>query len=503
MKFCRVILIGIFFTFSAKAVEDELYTKVDEVHSLKVNSRSTFYSNSFRKYFSDYSNYKVSLIDENITFKAERFLGFWVNDFKKNMICTSTEYNKHKDYLRYVYRLLYISLMAQSLEEYSLYLRKFNGEKVDPVNELKGCRPNSQDMKKFVARLNKYDFSKRSRLIGELLPSEKVKELERIKKNQSPFLNHFICSGPSCTEKLLIKKLKENIQKISREIKDSCETNLPLQKLSQKKILLSLIYDSPALNIFENDSLKNTCLQKLNEREFQSQGKGELESVLSQILSFKQVNRYSDIVGNNPLGNLFNFGALRYFDNLGLGDLIFEEVKVASIKKPIEIKQIIKVIKKKKISKNIIKKIKKIEQKTKKIEAKKYELSAIEKAVLYFQVKNKSINVDMDKFSLDYPKMKKEFIKIQKPLKKFQTRKSLNIMKRIDKLGEKRQPFPLKFLKFLIDFDFHQGLYNILAEIGDEFYLLNDVEGKKTPFRIQLKNDESTNYKWNIKVIGL
>ena len=99
--------------------------------------------------------------------------------------------------------------------------------------------------------------------------------------------------------------------------------------------------------------------------------------------------------------------------------------------------------------------------------------------------------------------MKKDFIKIQKPLEKFQTRKSLNIMRRIDKLGKKLQPFPLKFLKFLIDFNFHQGLYNILAEIGDEFYVINDVESKKKPFKILLKNDESTNYKWKIKIIDL
>ena len=69
-----------------------------------------------------------------------------------------------------------------------------------------------------------------------------------------------------------------------------------------------------------------------------------------------------------------------------------------------EIKQIIKAIKKRKVDIKIIKKIQKIEQKTKKREEKKYELSAIERALLYFKVKKQNIDVDMDKFSLDYQK---------------------------------------------------------------------------------------------------
>jgi len=117
-------------------------------------------------------------------------------------------------------------------------------------------------------------------------------------------------------------------------------------------------------------------------------------------------------------------------------------------------------------------------------------------------VKNKITDVDMEKFNLDYPGIKKDFIKLQSALVKFQTRKSLNVMKRIDKLGELKQPFPLKFLKFLIDFDSHQGLYNILAEIGEEFYVINDIEKSKKPFKIKLSNDEKTNYKWAIKVIS-
>ena len=119
MKLCKTLLLVVFSILSADAEEVTLYTKVDDSFELKVNPRGTLYSNQFKSYFSDFSHLKENLIDQNATLKAERFLGFWINDFKKNMVCTSTEYGRHRDYLRYVYRLLYISLMSETLEEYS------------------------------------------------------------------------------------------------------------------------------------------------------------------------------------------------------------------------------------------------------------------------------------------------------------------------------------------------------------------------------------------------
>ena len=59
------------------------------------------------------------------------------------------------------------------------------------------------------------------------------------------------------------------------------------------------------------------------------------------------------------------------------------------------------------------------------------------------------------------------------------------------------------FLKYLIDFDYHQGLWNILAILGDHFYVLNDIEKKSDPIKIHLSNDLSTNYGWQIEVVGI
>tara|TARA_B100000925_G_scaffold271612_1_gene234968 strand:- start:2982 stop:4490 length:1509 start_codon:yes stop_codon:yes gene_type:complete len=490
------------FSFDGYSEEVVYYSKYDRQFGVKTNSLGTFYSNSFKQYTSDFSFQTENLIDASLSLKIERFLGFWINDFKKNMVCTSQEYSQYRDYLRYVYRLLYISLLAETQEELSLYLLKLGGQKMDPLRGIAECKPQSVDMKKFISRASSFDFANRSRLVGELLPSEKKELMAKIKKGKETFINHYFCKIQDCKIKELLRNMNDLYVLINTEIRALCEETGSLQVMENKQLLLSLIYNSPALNIFESDKMKSACLNKINDKELKKDGRKSLVELMGMVLKFKQSGKFSGVVGNNALGNLFNFGALKYFDNLGLGDLIFEEVKVAKSNKPLEIKKIIKVIKKKKISKSVVKKIEKIELKTKKAEEKKYELSAIEEALLYFRVKGREAPVDMDKFSLDYPEIKKDFMKKQIALERFQTRKSLGLMKRVDKLGEKNRPFPLKFLKFLIDFDYHQGLYNVLAEIGGDFYVVNDIEKKKKSFKINLRNDEQTNYKWNIKVVG-
>ena len=85
----------------------------------------------------------------------------------------------------------------------------------------------------------------------------------------------------------------------------------------------------------------------------------------------------------------------------------------------------------------------------------------------------------MIKFQSDYQEAKVKIGEIKKPLESFQTQKSLQVMKQLDSLGQRKQPFPLIFLKYLIDFDYHQGLFNVVRIIGEEFYVINDFEKKE------------------------
>ena len=72
-------------------------------------------------------------------------------------------------------------------------------------------------------------------------------------------------------------------------------------------------------------------------------------------------------------------------------------------------------------------------------------------------------------------------------------------MKDFDKLGEKSAPMRLLFLKYLIDNNYHQGLYNVLAILGEKFYVKNDLVKKDSKaYRMQIQNDESTNNRWQL-----
>jgi hypothetical protein len=92
-------------------------------------------------------------------------------------------------------------------------------------------------------------------------------------------------------------------------------------------------------------------------------------------------------------------------------------------------------------------------------------------------------------------------VDISVPISKFQTRAALNDMKTYDNLGSINAPVGLIFLKYLIDTENHQGLFNITTVLGEKFYVVNDIEKKEKAVYIQLLNDSSTNNKWQITLI--
>ena len=58
----------------------------------------------------------------------------------------------------------------------------------------------------------------------------------------------------------------------------------------------------------------------------------------------------------------------------------------------------------------------------------------------------------------------------------------------------------MAFIKYMIDYGLHPGLYNLTGELGNKFYVRNDIEHKNVPVLITLSNDKSTSYKWKIVV---
>jgi hypothetical protein len=104
----------------------------------------------------------------------------------------------------------------------------------------------------------------------------------------------------------------------------------------------------------------------------------------------------------------------------------------------------------------------------------------------------------MEIFRDDFEFTSELIAELSGPIKKFQTRAAITEMKAYDNIGSANAPIGLMFIKFLIDTENHQGLYNIITVIGDKFYVNNDLEGKVESHLIQIKNDSSTKNRWQL-----
>jgi hypothetical protein len=83
------------------------------------------------------------------------------------------------------------------------------------------------------------------------------------------------------------------------------------------------------------------------------------------------------------------------------------------------------------------------------------------------------------------------------------TREALKEMMTYDKLGLKDGPVPLLFIKFMIDMQEHQGLWNLISVLGDKFYVSNEIDSTfaVVPELIHLVNNDSTGNQWTLFVI--
>jgi hypothetical protein len=113
------------------------------------------------------------------------------------------------------------------------------------------------------------------------------------------------------------------------------------------------------------------------------------------------------------------------------------------------------------------------------------------------------VDVDMLKFRYDYVFSMAELQLLSDSLKDYVARGALEEMRAWDKLGEKEAPVPLTFLKYLIDSENHQGLFNVTGVLGDKFWVINDIDKLKNlnSEYIELKNDASTGNSWQLFVL--
>lgn len=458
--------------------------------------------------FFDYYIPSVTSID------LHKLDSMWRNEFPVKSNCPDFYLNKNIDYIRYLYRLISISYIFESLKEYHSLMYEIGGDEslcsLEWKDTLNKCRPKSLEMKKFVKRaqtrylenwnagkLNKLNKADRRRWI------KNFRNLRPRGVAKTRTFKWLIESGYS-TENFTLKNSREALGRVCKE--DSrlmltlCSEKDDVYGLSYIPESIELLYKSNAANVINSGGHGLSCLKRYSKL-FRKKERLYPDLQLIFALMGKQLRAKNS---RYVQGELFLPGALKEFDDKGLGDFLFVEAKPKPKPKP---KPII-VIKPKPMPKPkpkpVVAAVAKPKAKPKPKPKPKpvVKVSAFEQAVTkLIKQGRKSVSVDMKLMKRDFVFTKAMVKALKAPLKDYQTREALSDMRKYDGLGKKSEPMRLIFLKYLIENNLHQGLYNIVSVVGDRFWLLNDIDGKTRPVYAEIVNSEKTKFKWQINIL--
>lgn len=458
--------------------------------------------------------FKDQYLNREIEAEPFSLYRFWFNDLVEESVCPNSVLSDNIDYIRYLYRLVSISYLFEGLRLNNQLARKFNDNNICSItykNLFHSCKPKSSDMKKFHERVygkfvNEIDKVKHQ----PLSKSEVANWISDFHKSNSLtnnpiyarlhdwcFLNQKNCRELKVPEVLEI--LSQSCAADTETLNLLCSEKDNFYGLSSISIASELIKKSNAFNLINQTGMGEDCLRRyaklFSAKETNYQGLQKIYPII-----------YSHLIENKSRylqGELFLPGALKEFDMKGLSDFL------TALKPP---KPEVVIVKRKPQPKPVIKPVEapKIEEKPVVVakepevapEPPKPLLSEFEQGVLDLSEKNlDSVAIDMDRFRDGFEFSPEMIVQLSTPIKRFQTRSALTDMKSYDKLGTKEAPVGLIFLKFLIDTENHQGLYNITNVLGDKFYVNNDLEKKLEGHLIELKNDSSTKNRWQIILV--
>lgn len=459
--------------------------------------------------------YIQSLVRSNIQDYPLTLSQFWFDDVMEESLCPNSELAENLEYIRYLYRLVTISYSFESLkrlkkmnDQLGLNQKNCSNQYADLFGQ---CKPKTEEMKKFHQRVYGKFVNEIEKVKYEKFNSKEVeswwKEFHRsIALSLDPVVSRIndkcLEDRMSCRELNnidLAKYVGEICLQDRTLIQDLCNEKDDLNGVSNSGKLSELIRQSNAFNLINKNGYGEDCLRRFAKI---SQNKERKYPHLSKLIPLmhsqlvKEKNRY-------PQGDLFLPGALKEFDVKGLSDFLVALqppkpkpiIKPKPKPKPVEKKPepVIVVVEQ---PKEVPAEVPVI------VEPPKPKVSEFERALADLKKFNSTRSeIDMDTFRVDFEFTPEQYSALEIPLKRFQTRAALVDMKTYDKMGSKESPIGLMFIKFLIDSDNHQGLYNIQAIIGEKFFVINDFESKVEPVAVELRNDASTKNRWAITIL--
>lgn len=482
-------------------------------YSGPLDPRST-YSDSTGNLIMLDDSFKGHYMNQQIQDEPFSLHQYWFDKVVEKSACPDETLGENIDYIRYLYRLVTMSYLFEGLKLNNKLASELGSNNICSISfkdVFNGCTPESSDMKKFHERVY-------GKFINEI---EKVKVQPFSKKETANWLNAFQDSTSLTTDPSFARlhdwciANKKNCRTLSvdeiksalsgfcgediKNIKTLCSEKDSYYGLSSISTPTELIKKSNAFNLINQSGMGEECLRRYGKL-FQNK-----ESAYP-VLNRQYPLLYSYLLKSNSRyqqGELFLPGALKEFDMKGLSDFL-------TALKPPKVEPVVVIVKPKPKPKPkpVIVEAPKVEEKKPEappvvvVEPPKPQISEFERAALEMSEKKPdSVFLDMDIFRDDFEFTQEMITELSAPIKKFQTRAALNDMKSYDMLGTKDAPVGLIFLKFLIDTENHQGLYNIVTVLGDKFYVINDIEKKNTPYYMQLKNDASTKNRWQIVLL--
>lgn len=480
-----------------------------------LDPRATFNAESGEISLLD-EQFKQSYLNQQIQADALELNNFWFKKIVDKSNCPDITLGENYDYVRYLYRLLSISYLFESIKLNSKLAKEISaGKSVCSLafeDVFSKCSPQSEDMKKFYERAQgKFanDFSKI--YVAPFGKKELGDWVESFQKTTSLTIDPvFARLHEWCHEQkkncrtLSLDEIKAALgsfcKRDSEMIQNFCAEKDSLYGVSYSEKATELIQASNAFNIINRSGMGEECLRRFvkvfSPKEIRYNGIGRMFPLIHSSL-LRSGSRF-------PQGELFLPGALKEFDQKGLSDFL------AALKPPKAEPKVVIVPKPKPKPKPkppvVVTKVDPPKPEPVKMEIPpeppKPKISEFESKVAELESKKlESLSINMDAFRDDFEFTQQMLNDLAAPIKKFQTRAALTDMKSYDNLGSPEAPVGLIFLKYLIDTENHQGLYNITTVLGEKFFVNNDIEKKDKPVYVELRNDASTKNRWQIIVL--
>lgn len=425
--------------------------------------------------------------------------------------CPASSFSENVHYLRYLFRLLAISYLAESLKDHHLLVHQLTGEPtlcpVDWNTLFKSCKAQSSEMIKFVKRsqvryMNDLDLKK----VPVLNSSQREDWAREFLKSQASDLTMRVLQKRMANKKqpdmkILVNQLITSCKERTEAIEMICSENDDLFGISRSPQARDLILQSHIMSVINQGGFGEACVDRFIETFKSKERNYEWLDALFPLIKRKlteEKKRYLQ-------GDLFLPGALKEFEMKGLGDFLFSEVKPEPTPAPTPKPTPVPTPKPTPVPMVTAAPTPIPTPKPTPTPAPPPERSAIQVALDTLAEDSKLIEVavNMKKFKKDYVFTPITKSKLELRLKSYQTREALSEMKEFDKLGSKDEPMSLIFVKLLIDTNNHIGLWNVVGILGETFYINNDIDEatNSEPFLIKLSNSVQTKGRWVISVM--